>query len=153
MSIDRADWHRDSAEKLYREKNNCIGALTDEQQWEIWLKAANHIGLFLWWIIDRRFEGENLAPEDCAMVRNGQMTGTEFFMRYCDGKLWNDDICEDILPFVNAYYLNDGAYLDDYCECCLDEAEKPLYEVISGKLDYEKLRKKIDSAYRTFLTK
>ena len=83
MTLERADWHWDSAEKQYREKNNCSGALTDEQQWEIWLKAANHIGLFLWWIIDRGFEGENLDAGECDMVRNGQMTGTEFFMRYC----------------------------------------------------------------------
>lgn len=151
MTLERADWHWDSAEKQYREKNNCSGALTDEQQWEIWLKAANHIGMFLWWIIDRGFEGENLDAGECDMVRNGQMTGTEFFMRYCDGKLWDDDIREDVLPFVNEYF--NGAYLNDYCSCCIDETEKPLYEVISDKADYEKLREKIDTAYRTFLLK
>ena len=36
----------------------------------------------LWWIIDRGFEGENLDAGECDMVRNGQITGTEFFMRY-----------------------------------------------------------------------
>lgn len=89
--------------------------------------------------------------KECAMVRNGQLTGTEFFMRYCDGKLWNGDIREDILPFVNEYF--NGSYLDDYCDCCIDETEKPIYEVISDKADYEKLREKIDAAYRAFLLK
>lgn len=92
-----------------------------------------------------------MNAEECAMVRNGQLTGTEFFMRYCDGKLWDGDIREDILPFVNEYF--NGAYLDDYCDCCIDETEKPIYEVISGKADYEKLREKIDAAYRAFLLK
>ena len=151
MAIDRADWHFESAEKLYREQNNCFDALTDEQQWEIWLKAANHIGLFLQWIIDKGFEGENLEAEDCAAVRNGQMTGTEFLMQYCDGKLWDDDIREDILPFVNDYYAEGDSYFSDYCDCCLDETEKPPYAVISGKEDYDKLSQKIDLAYQNYL--
>ena len=96
---------------------------------------------------------KKLAFGDDGMYKfdNGQMTGTEFFMRYCDGKLWDDDIREDVLPFVNEYF--NGAYLNDYCSCCIDETEKPLYEVISDKADYEKLREKIDTAYRTFLLK
>ena len=92
-----------------------------------------------------------MDAEECDMVRNGQLTGTEFFMRYCDGKLWDGDIREDIVPFVNEYF--NGAYLDDSCDCCIDETEKPIYEVISGKADYEKLREKIDAAYRAFLLK
>lgn len=46
MSIDKADWHWDDAEKLYRKTNNVEGKLTEEQQEEIWLLASNHIGLF-----------------------------------------------------------------------------------------------------------
>lgn len=53
MSIDKADWHWDDAEKLYRKTNNVEGKLTEEQQEEIWLLASNHIGLFLRWLIDR----------------------------------------------------------------------------------------------------
>lgn len=50
MSIDRADWHWESAEKLFRKKYNVVGNLTEEQANKIWLFAANHIGLFMKWI-------------------------------------------------------------------------------------------------------
>ena len=53
MAIDKADWHWDDTEKLYRKTNNVEGKLTEEQQEEIWLLASNHIGLFLRWLIDR----------------------------------------------------------------------------------------------------
>lgn len=46
MAIDKADWHWDDTEKLYRKTNNVEGKLTEEQQEEIWLLASNHIGLF-----------------------------------------------------------------------------------------------------------
>jgi hypothetical protein len=62
MAIDRADWHWDSAEEGYREAHGITGDLTQDQINQIWLLAANHIGLFLQWIIDRGFEGEDADP-------------------------------------------------------------------------------------------
>lgn len=56
MAIDRADWHWESAEQEFRETNGIAGELTQEQINQIWLLAANHIGLFIQWIIDRGFE-------------------------------------------------------------------------------------------------
>lgn len=35
MTIDRADWHWDSAEKLYHETHGIIGELTETQEDEI----------------------------------------------------------------------------------------------------------------------
>lgn len=35
MAIDKADWHWDDTEKLYRKTNNVKGELTEEQQEEI----------------------------------------------------------------------------------------------------------------------
>ena len=71
MSIDKADWHWDDTEKLYRKTNNVKGELTEEQQEEIWLLASNHIGLFLRWLIDRGFNeliGRGLAMLICSML-------------------------------------------------------------------------------------
>ena len=79
MAIDRADWHWESAEKLYREKNNIVGNLTNEQIKMIWLYSANHIALFLRWIIDRDMQGSGSNKEDCDKVRNGQMSVLEYF--------------------------------------------------------------------------
>lgn len=152
MAIDRADWHWESAEKLYREKNNIVGNLTNEQINMIWLYSANHIALFLRWIIDRDMQGTGSNKEDCDKVRNGQMSVLEYFFKNCDGKLWNEDIRDDILPFVKFYYDDNGYYFDDYDECCLDDKDKPCYGVITNDTDYLKLYKKIDSAYKKFLT-
>ena len=91
MSIDKADWHWDDAEKLYRKTNNVEGKLTEEQQEEIWLLASNHIGLFLRWLIDRGFNEliDESDEESCVQVREGKMSGAEcvlpFSFRFCDG--------------------------------------------------------------------
>ncbi len=151
MAIDRADWHWASAEELFRKTNGISGDLTQDQVNTIWLYAANHIGLFIQWIIDRGFEGEDANMEDCEKVRARQMSGAEYLMVDCDGKLWESDIREDILPFVKAYYLDEnGEYLAHYAECCLDFDNLPCYGVISEKEAYSRLRDKIDNAFEAF---
>lgn len=149
MAIDRADWHWDSTEKLYRKNRNIIGELTEKQEDEIWHLAANHIGLFLRWIIERGMEGEDADAEDCEKVRNGQMSGTEYLLRNCDGKFWDEDVREDILPFIEFYY-NSNAYYSDYGDCCINDDDKPCFGIISGENDYLQLKKKIDEAYKNF---
>ena len=151
MAIDRADWHWDSAEKIYREKHKATSELTEEQEYEIWLLAGNHIGLFLRWIIDNNLEGEEADEADCGKVRAGQMSGAEYLLMNCDGKLWDEDIKESSLPFVEEYY-NGNQYFDDYCQCCIPDG-KLLYEVISDENDYQLLRPRIDEAYQNFLSK
>lgn len=150
MAIDRADWHWDSTEKLYRKKHNITGELTEKQEDEIWILAANHIGLFLRWIIERGLEGDDADVEDCEKVRNGQMSGTEYLLRNCDGKLWDEDIREDILPFIEFYY-NSNAYYSDYGDCCTNDDDKPCFGIISSEDDYLQLKGKIDEAYKNFL--
>lgn len=150
MSIDRADWHWESAEKLFRKKYNIVGELTEEQEYKIWLFAGNHIGLFLRWIIDRGLEGVDADREDCDKVKSGQMSGTEYLFKNCDGKLWDEDIKADILPFIEFYYSSND-YYDDYGECCLNDDDKPCFGVISDETDYLRLRNKIDEAYKRYL--
>lgn len=151
MAIDRADWHWDSAEKQYRETHQIEGALSEQQQKEIWLLAGNHIGLFLRWLIGNGFEGEDADAEDCEKVRSGRMTGTEYLLWDCDGKFWEGDVKEEILPFVKAYYDRD--FLDDYIAACINKTDKPCYGVITGDADYQKLRVRIDKAYASFREK
>jgi hypothetical protein len=133
-------------------ENEVTGELTQEQINQIWLYAGNHIGQFVRWIIDRGFEGEDAEPELCEKVRRGEMSGTEYLMINCDGKLWESDIREDVLPFVMAYYYDEsGEYLTHYADCCLDDDDKPCYGVITGNEDYRRLKAKIDDAYARFV--
>ena len=151
MQIDRADWHWESAEELYRKTHNVTGELTEKQEDEIWLFAANHIGLFLKWIIEQDFESDDSDKEECEKVKKGQMSGTEYLLENCDGKFWDSDIRDDILPFIEFYYESND-YFNDYCECCLSDPDKPCYGVISDENDYLKLKEKIDEAYKRFLS-
>lgn len=148
MAIDRADWHWDDAEKAFRERTGKTGELTEEQQNEVWSYAADHIGLFLRWIIDNGFETDDVdiaVPEDCRRVRSGEMTGTDYLMSCCDGKLWEEDLCDDIIPFVNEYY---SQYLRDYSEMF-----KGCYMQLSGDKEYNQIRSVIDAAYEKFTNK
>ncbi|MBO7554378.1 MAG: hypothetical protein J6T41_00190 [Neisseriaceae bacterium] len=152
MSIDRADWHWEDTEKLYRQKHHITSDLTDEMEDEIWKLAGNHIGLFLQWIIENHFEGKDNNQELCEQVRNGKITGTEYFIEDCDCKFWECDVCEEILPFVQYYYEKNDFYLNDYVDCCTNDEDKPLYHgVISDINDYALLRQKINQAFEEFV--
>ncbi len=150
MAIDRADWHWDSAEKAFRERTGKQGELTMEQQDEIWHYAADHIGLFLRWIIDNGYEGtdeEIVDQEECDRVRRGELSGVDYLMNSCDGKLCEGDLCEEMIPFVNGYYEQ---YLKDYTNVA---AEGKFYSLISGDKEYNKIRPIIDKAYENFTNK
>ncbi len=149
MAIDRADWHWDNAYDLYIKKHSISGDLTDEQTNEIYLLAANHIGLFLRWIFDNGFEGEDTDEEGAERVRNGEISGAEYLLGWCDGKFWDVDVSENILDFVNEYY---DCYFHDYTYC-LTSPDRPCYSFISGDEDYGKIAPFIDNAYHSFLKK
>lgn len=147
MAIDRYDWHYDSAEEAYRERNNISGELTDEQSEEVCLYAADHIGLFLKWIIESGFEGEESDPEGCELVRKGEINGAQYLMEYCDGKFWDVDVSDEIRPFVAWYYESDeNLYFNDL-ESVIDG---DFYETISGDTEFNAIKPLIDKAYLKF---
>lgn len=156
MSIDRADWHYETADEIYRERFGINEAepLTDEQEREVWLYAANHIGLFMRWIADNDFYGEESDENGIEKLKNGEMTGAEYILDCCDGKLWDCDIRADILPFVKKYYEepeeNSINYFDDYGR--LIPQDEPPYYRISGDEDYDKIKNLINEAYKNFKT-
>ena len=129
MSIDRYDWHYDSAAEAYRDRNNITGELTDEQSDEVCLYAADHIGLFLRWIIENHFEGEESDPEGCVLVRKGEITGAEYLMEYYESEDKNR-------PFQ---------YFADLVEAI---GEENIYQKISGDKEYNALKPLIDRAYK-----
>lgn len=149
MALDQADWHYESAKELYLKTHSITGELTEKQEEEIRLFAAEHIGLFMRWIIERGFEGEDSDKEECEKVRNGQLSGAEYLLKNCDGKLWGEDIREDILPFAESYY-DGNVYFNDYSRCCTNDDDRPPYGVKCSETDYLRLKNKIDKAYEKF---
>lgn len=149
MSIDKAEWHWKSAAELYKENYNITDEFTQDQTDEIWLYASNHIGLFIKWLIDNNFQGEDANAEACEKVRNGLMTGSEYLISELDGKFCEEDVNECVLDFVNQYYEN--RYFDDYCDSCPCNAlDAPYYSFISDINDYNALKTRIDAAYEKF---
>lgn len=147
MAIDRCDWHYDSAEKAFRERNNINGDLTDEQSEEVCLYAADHIGLFLKWIIECGFEGEESDPKGCELVRKGEINGAQYLMDYCDGKFWDVDVSDEIRPFVAWYYESDeNLYFNDLESVMTGD----FYETISGDTEFNAVKPLIDKAYEKF---
>lgn len=155
MAIDRYDWHYDSAAKAYCERNNITGELTEDQANEVCFYAADHIGLFLRWVIENHFEGEESDPEGCERVRKGEITGARYLLDYCDGKFWDVDICDEIKPFVAEYYESDDRdrpyqYFIDLVAAIGGDN---VYQIISGDKEYNALKPLIDRAYKAITTR
>lgn len=150
MSIDRYDWHYDSAAEAYRERNNVTGYLTEEQANEVCLYAADHIGLFVQWVIENNFEGEESDPGGCERVRTREITGSQYLMEYCDGKFWDTDVSDEIRPFVAWYYESDAnLYFNDLGKL----ADYKIYETISKDAEFNAIKPLIDKAYKEFKNK
>ncbi len=122
MKYDDASWHYG-------------GNFPEGQQTE---HGGTHIGLFLRWCFEKGWAGEihmNDEPNDVAKVVRGNMTGTEFLFKYCDGKFIDEDLNEEGNAFAAKYYGDDGLYLDDYAEAFGDL----MYVASESEHDYERL--------------
>lgn len=152
MSIDKAEWQYDTARKSYCEKyNKNPDTLKDEDEEMIWGFAGNHIALFITWLIRHDFMGDlhhedEFEEIDLDAVKKQEKTGMEIFSNYCDMKFTDEDICDEIAPFVKEYYGNE--YLKDYCNCIGNE--KVLATAFSWE-DYFKLESILNQAYKKYL--
>lgn len=152
MCFDRADYYYEKALEAYCQTEKRGGeALTDEDQEEITRRAASHIGLFLTWVIRKGFEGElhREFPQVLEQVRTGELPGVDFFLRCCDGKFWDEDLCPEILPFVEVYY-GGGQYWTDYMGWVLNDLCGLPLEFVAGWEDYLQLEPLLDRAYEAF---
>jgi hypothetical protein len=78
-----------------------------------------HIALFLRWCFSKGWAGEFHLEEEAAdtqRVIDGSMFATDFFFKYCDGKLTNEDLNDQGNAFASQYYGDDGLYFYDYAE-------------------------------------
>lgn len=154
MSFDRADWQYDSAMKMYCEKyGKNPDSLTEEDEDIIWQNSGNHIAFFITWLIRHDFLGElhhedEFEEKDLEAVKNREKTGMDIFSKYCDMKFTDEDVCDEIEPFVTEYY--EKSYLTDYCNVMGDE--KVLETTFSWD-DYMKVEPVLDQAYKAWREK
>lgn len=96
--------------------------------------GGTHIGLFLRWCFQKGWAGELHLEEwldDVDSVRNGNLTGTEFLFKNCDGKFTEEDLNATGVAFAEKYY-RDGSYLEDY----LEFIDHQLYMVSEQDVDF-----------------
>ncbi|MBW0281286.1 DUF7832 domain-containing protein [Shewanella xiamenensis] len=127
MAIDRIDWHSGA--------DNFPKDLAPEA-------GGTHIGMFIAWVINNNLEGElhqTDSVESVAKVKSRKMTGTEFLIKECDEKFWEDDLNPEGLEFAKHYYES-NAYYGDY-EAALVSSEPTLYHVLDTWDNYDKLKK------------
>ena len=154
MCFDRLDNDDDKALKAYCQlEKKDPNALTDEEQDEVALRACNHIGFFFTWLIRRNFIGElhRERPQVLERVRTGEVSGADFFLSECDGKFWDEDVCPEVLPFVEAYY-GKGLYWMAYVNWVLNDlCDLPL-EFVGSWEDYLQFEPMLDGAYQALST-
>jgi hypothetical protein len=104
MTYDRIDWHT---------KGNFPKNLPFKN-------GGTHIGMFIAWVINNNLISEfhiEKSKESIEKVKRQQMTGTEFLIKECDAKFWEEDLNEIGNRFSQFYYANNndyGEYIDDY---------------------------------------
>ncbi|MBN8282784.1 hypothetical protein [Zoogloea sp.] len=104
MKYDDANWH-------------CGSDNFPEDQPEEY--GATHIGLFLKWCFIQGWAGAlhlREEPDAVHAVIAGRLSGTEFLLTYCDGKLTNESLNAAGNAFAEKYYGDQGLYLQDYSE-------------------------------------
>jgi len=76
--------------------------------------------------------------DDVEAVIRGEMSGTDFLFKYCDGKFTNEDLTDDGNAFASSYY--DSSYLGDYAGLFADV----MYVAPESAHDVSKIFKLLD---------
>lgn len=106
MKYDDVSWH-------------CGGHFPDNSPQEF---GATHIALIMKWCFQKGWAGAIHTEDECSnsdvqRVVSGEMRAIEFFMRWCDGKLTDEDFTEEGNLFLQSYYGKEtDLYISDYIE-------------------------------------
>lgn len=151
-SFDHADYYYEEALKNYCfQYNKKASDLTDEDDDEIMRYAGNHIGFFLTWLIRRGHLGEMHKEDpdklsDAEKVKNGEMLGVDFLMKYCDGRLLPEDMSDDILSFVIRFY--EESYFKTYADFVITTLNDLPLEFTGTWEDYLAFEPTLDRLYK-----
>lgn len=150
MYLDRMDYLYDKALRTYCElEGKAAAGLSEADCLEISRRACTHIGFFFTWLVRRHMVGEIHQGEPLEDVRLGEMSGTDFFLRYCDGKFREEDVEAAALPFVRDYY-GEGRYWREYVDWVLNTlCDLPL-EFSESYEDYLRLEPVLDRALEDY---
>ena len=110
--------------------------------------GATHIALFLRWCFAKGWIGDlhkAEEPDDTKRMVAGELSATEYFLKYCDGKLTNEDLNEEGNAFAARYYGDDGLYLADYASNFGDL----LYTAPESEHDFQAFTRMVDTRLKS----
>ena len=84
------------------------------------------------------------------------MTGREFLLKECDGKLTNEDLSDGANQFCQAYFHDEqqayGQYYEDYKRALSINNDKTFYLVEDSWGNYDTLEAIIDRRFKEWTT-
>lgn len=114
--------------------------------------GATHITLLMKWCFQKGWAGE-IHTEDKACsaelqkVIPNELSATDYFMRWCDGKLTDKDFNDQGNVFLKEYYGKEGArYLLDYADVFGDL----IYIKGESEHDFSKFSAMVEKRYQEF---
>jgi hypothetical protein len=109
--------------------------------------GATHIGMFVTWSIRKGlFVDAEVPAEAIDAVRQGTLSGRDFLLEHCDGKLVSGSFNQEGAVFATKHY--DG-YLDDF-ERLLCAGLKSDYLVEDSAANYEIMASALDQRWTAF---
>lgn len=113
-----------------------------------WHETATHIGMFVaWTILAKLWRGEPSHAAATKDVRRRAITGRQFLMRECDGKLSASDLTEEGAAFAENYYPE--RYMADYRRLLVQGLASD-YAVEDSWANYDRVAPAIDRQWRAF---
>ena len=131
MKYDDASWHY-GADNFPTESPDEYGGV--------------HIALFMKWCFQQGWAGDMHklgASNAVEKVISDKMSATEFFFKYCDGKLTDEDFNYEGNKFAEAYYGDRGLYLGDFAHMF----EDLFYLQPESEFDYSLFSKTLADRY------
>ncbi|MFI3252143.1 MAG: SEL1-like repeat protein [bacterium] len=107
--------------------------------------AVCHIGCLMTWLIKKDFT--KFSNDKTSKVLNNEMFGSQFVIEFCDGKLKEEDLKEEIINFMNSFYPN---YFMLYSKAVASELKNLPLEFILTSDDYSKIEFIFDNAFSEF---
>ncbi len=110
--------------------------------------SGTHIAIFMKWCFSKGWAGELHTleePDAVQRVIEGNLSATDFFFKYCDGKLTDEDFNEEGNKFASQYYGDDGLYFSDFA----DLFDELIFESPEDSFDLKILSEVMESRYQT----
>lgn len=118
--------------------------------------AATHIGFFAAWSWLHGLGGASFSEsvdELSSILKERSLSPGQLIIRFCDGKLTDEDLNEEGNRFAAAYYEdNENGYGDDYVKNLVENLPS-FYHVVDNWNNYSRIEPVIDERFKRWAIK